>query len=64
MYGQVHHVATGISPTPTPAGKGLYGGGLSGGPAPVTGARTRWHGMRSPVHKTLCRNAMYFSVNG
>ena len=26
-----------------------------GGPAPVTGARTRWLGMRSPVHKTLCR---------
>jgi hypothetical protein len=26
-----------------------------GGPAPVTGAKTRWHGMRSPVHKMFCR---------
>jgi hypothetical protein len=29
MYGQAYHMATGISPMPAPAGKGLYGGGLS-----------------------------------
>jgi len=39
MYGQAHHMATGISSEPAPAGRDLYGGGLSarGGPAPVTG---------------------------
>jgi hypothetical protein len=36
MYGQAYHMATGISPTPTPAGRDLYGGGLSG----VRGARS------------------------
>jgi len=30
MYGQAHGMATGISPTPTPVGGDLCGGGLSG----------------------------------
>jgi len=27
-------------------------------PAPVTGARTRWHGTRSPADKTSCRRRL------
>jgi hypothetical protein len=30
MNGHAHHMATGISPTPTPLGRDLCGGGLSG----------------------------------
>ena len=43
-------------PAGIPAGPAA-GGGLSGlcRPAPVTGARIRWHGVRSPAHKTFRR---------
>jgi len=57
MYGQAHHMTTGILRRRLQPG-GTCAATVSaarGRPTPVTGARTRWHGVRSPAHKTFRR---------
>jgi len=58
MYGQAHHMATGCHSRPGFRRRWLQPGrtraaavsAAGGGPARITGARTRWHDMRSPAH--------------
>jgi hypothetical protein len=54
---EVGRIALSVSPTPTQPGvtRAVAVSAARGVPAPVTGARTRWHGMRSPVHKMFHR---------
>ena len=52
MYGQAHHMATGITPEPAPAGRDLCGGGLSDLRLARSGHRSQdmlaWHEITRP----------------
>jgi hypothetical protein len=62
MYGQAHHMATGISSEPAPAGRDLYGGGLSGPRRARSGHGARTNGLALNV-RTRTKSDIYHHVH-